>query len=54
MAGGRSKREADDLPLAVASAEGPGVPVGEMLDDAASALQLESVTGEAGEQLEDL
>ena len=30
MAAGRSKGEHDELPLAATSAEGPGVPVGEM------------------------
>jgi len=48
MAGGRSKRGDDELPLVATSAEGPGVPVGEMLDEAAASLQLEGIAGKAG------
>jgi HPr kinase/phosphorylase len=36
------------LPLAMASAEGPGVAVAEMLEDGASALQLELLAGQVG------
>jgi HPr kinase/phosphorylase len=43
---GRSKREGEPLPLA--SAEGPGVPVAEMLEEAAAGLQLELVAGQVG------
>jgi len=43
---GRSKRGKEPLPLA--SAEGPGVPVAEMLEEAAADLQLELVTGQVG------
>jgi HPr kinase/phosphorylase len=43
---GRSKRDKEPLPLA--SAEGPGVPVAEMLEEAAADLQLELVTGQVG------
>jgi HPr kinase/phosphorylase len=43
---GRAKRDKD--PLALASAEGPGVPVAEMLDEAAAGLQLELVAGQLG------
>ena len=48
MTAGSPKREGGELPLAVAAAEGPGVPVAEMLDEAASGLQLESVAGGTG------
>ncbi len=41
---GRSKQE----PPALASAEGPGVPVAEMLEEGAAALQLELVAGRVG------
>jgi HPr kinase/phosphorylase len=43
---GRAKRDKD--PPALASAEGPGVPVAEMLDEAAVGLQLELVAGQVG------
>jgi HPr kinase/phosphorylase len=48
MAAGRSKQDEEPLPLAAASAEGPGVPVVEMLEEEASALQLDIVAGDTG------
>jgi HPr kinase/phosphorylase len=44
----RRRRGDPPLPLAVASAEGPGVAVAEMLEDGASDLQLELLTGQLG------
>ena len=43
---GRAKRGEDPLPLA--AAEGPGVPVAEMLDEGAASLRLELVAGQVG------
>jgi HPr kinase/phosphorylase len=43
---GRSKRGEEELPLA--AAEGPGVPVAEMLEESAGSLQLELVAGRVG------